>query len=459
VGSPLNCYFLDERADFFSVLNSKLGKDFSFVPVSTEVLGDAEELAACDVIIVGISRCDPPACNEQIALLEKAALNAAGVPALAFLRGPDRALMREAFSAGAFDCFPETGPMEELRIVLRRATQFHALAREMERLRQSAHVTDFGTLVGTDPRMLAMMRLATKVAQTDATVLINGETGTGKELVARAMHQASPRAGQPFVAVACSSLPESLIEAELFGHEKGAFTGAISVRRGRCEIVGRGTLFLDEIGELSPALQVKLLRVLQERTFERLGSNESRPMQARVICATNRDLRALTLAGQFRADLFYRLNTIAIEVPPLRERREDIILLACTFLQEFAKRHGRPARRLSPAACCALRRYPWPGNVRELQHAIEHAVVLSDGPDIWPDHLPREVAYVKSAGADHGNDFESDVRTFKRHLIEKVLVQTKNNKAQAARSMRISRSSLNRMIDELGVRTTEKKLA
>jgi two-component system response regulator HydG len=184
-------------------------------------------------------------------------------------------------------------------------------------------------------------------------------------------------------------------------------------------------------------------------------------MQARVICATNRDLRALTLAGQFRADLFYRLNTIVIEVPPLRERREDIILLAHTFLREFAERHGRPARRLSPAACCLLKRYLWPGNVRELQHAIEHAVVVCDAPDVWPDHLPREVASVEAAGEGNGNGdgFEGDVRLFKRHLIEKILVQTNNNKAQAARSLRISRSSLHRLIDELGVRTSEKKLA
>jgi DNA-binding NtrC family response regulator len=294
-----------------------------------------------------------------------------------------------------------------------------------------------------------VFQLAQRVAQTDATVLVTGESGTGKELVARAIHQASPRAKEPFVAVACSSLPETLIESELFGHEKGAFTGANAVRQGRFEAAGQGTIFLDEIGELSPAMQVKLLRVLQERTFERLGSNKPVAMEARVICATNRNLKQLVEQGSFRLDLYYRLNTVELELPPLRERRDDITLLAHAFLQSFAERHQKPARRISPAALCALQEYDWPGNVRELQNVLERAVVISDGPDIRINHLPSQFAGWEEE--TEPASFEEEVRNFKRRLIQRTLQEYGNNKLQAARSLKIARSSLHRLIDELDI--------
>ena len=448
----MNCFYLDERSDFISVLNSKIGDEISLVPATVDVLDDPNRLANCDVLIVSISRTDSPQLGQQIAMLEKAALNTEGIPVIAFLCEPDRELMKKAITSGAYSCFVQTESLEELRIVLRRAAQFNSLVREAERLRKSVELfPDVGYFFGSDPKMVEVLQFATKVAATDASILITGETGTGKELLARAIHMGSSRAQQPFVAVACSSLPESLIEAELFGHERGAFTGAVAMRRGRFEVVERGTLFLDEIGELSPTLQVKLLRVLQERKFERLGSNQSRTMEARIVCATNCDLRKLAISGAFRPDLFYRLHTIHIEMPTLRDRREDIVLLAHHLLREASTRYNRPARRFYPAVLCALKRYPWPGNVRELHHAIEHATIVCEGPDLLLHHLPPEIIQWRGSEELDDSSFDFEVRNFKRQLIERKLEQHHQNKVRAARCLKISRSSLHRLIEELGV--------
>ena len=435
------------------MLNSKLGGSFSLVPLEAAAIDDEEQLTHCEVLIVGLPCTDTDAYEKQHKLLQRAILNPAQIPVVAFVRNSDRQAMRDAITAGAYDCFVETGSMQELTIVLRRSAQFHELCREIDRLRSGLEETnDFGFLVGADTQMTTLFTLARRIARTDASVLITGETGTGKELMARGIHQTSGRSRDPFVAVACSSLPESLIEAELFGHEKGAFTGAIAMRRGRFEAAQRGTLFLDEIGELSPALQVKLLRVLQERTFERLGSNEQRRMEARVICATNRDLKLMVQVGTFRSDLYYRLKTIEMHMPPLRERRDDIVLLAHQFLQKHAPHLESGSCRFSPAALSAMKRYSWPGNVRELQHVIERAVVICDGTEIRLEHLPSEVVSEKDDEFPlESSSFEFEVRTFKRHLIQKRLRDSGNNKVQAARLLKISRSSLHRLIEELGI--------
>jgi DNA-binding NtrC family response regulator len=444
----MKCHFVDSRVEFFAVLEQKLGAEISLTPVSAE---DRETLTECDVIIVGLPSAENPQFQASLAILQKLSRNPAGVPVVAFVPTPDRQVSRTVLSAGAYDIFVETGSMEELRLVLRRTAHFHELNCELERLRASAHEAgSFASLIGTDAKMRAVLALAGKVAVTDATVLITGGTGTGKELLARAVHQASPRARQPFIAVACSSLPETLIEAELFGHEKGAFTGAGAARRGRFEAAGCGTIFLDEIGELSPGLQVKLLRVLQERSFERLGSNQPRPMEARIICATHRKLQELVKAGSFRPDLYYRLNTIELNLPALRERRDDVVLLAHSFLQTYADKHNRPARRFCGAALAALQEYEWPGNVRELQNVIERAVVICDGPEIRVEHLPSQFSTWAVAELMPCS-FDDEVRNFKRRLIQRTLIEFSNNKLQAARSLKIARSSLHRLIDELHV--------
>src|SRR5579864_1362972 len=443
----MKCHFLDDREEFFAVLAEKLGADFQLEPAT---LDNRDELLRCDVLIACLPSVDDRDYQKQLERLQHVVRNPLGVPVVELVSTTDRQVARTALAAGAYDYFVETGSLEEFRIVLRRAAQFHELHCELQALRASAvRVSDFISAMGTNSKMREIYNFASKVAPTDATVLLTGETGTGKEVLARAIHQASRRAREPFVALACSSLPESLIEAELFGHERGAFTGADSSRRGYLETAEGGTLFLDEIGELSPGLQVKLLRVLQDRTFERLGSSQVRKMDARIICATNRVLSDLVKAGAFRSDLFYRLNAIEIALPPLRERRDDVILLASSFLQSYAERHVRPARRISAAAMCALQEYDWPGNVRELQNVMERAVVICDGAEIRMDHLPAQFYAWEESMAKAS--FDEEVRGFKRRLIQRVLMEFDNNKLQAARSLGIARSSLHRLIDELQV--------
>ncbi len=446
----MKCCFLDDRQAFFSLLAEKLGEEFALSPAQAD---DRNQLSNCDVIVVGLPPSGSAKFAAALAGLQATVRHPGVAPVVVFVATPDRQAMRESISAGAYDCFVESGSMDELRIVLRRAARFREMTLEIERLRSVApSLSDFSALMGAHEKMRAVFLLAKKVAATDATVLVTGESGTGKELLSRAIHNASPRAQEPFVAVACSSIPETLIEAELFGHEKGAFTGASAARRGRFEAAGRGTIFLDEIGDLSPALQVKLLRVLQERSFERLGSNKTIPMEARVICATHRNLKQLVQTGAFRLDLYYRLNTLELELPPLKERRDDIRLLASAFLQMYAERHQRPALRLSAPALFVLEEYEWPGNVRELQNVMERAVVICDGLEVRVEHLPSQFAGAE--GEPAAGSFEDEVRAFKRRLIQRTLMEYNNNKLQAARSLKIARSSLHRLIDDLDIPPT-----
>ncbi len=450
----MKCWYLEELADFFALVEEKLeGSDFTLEPASQSTLVELDAAAECEIAIVPLSPAQDKDHVQQLKTLEKVALNSAGIPVIAFLKSPDIQLIKLATQHGAYDYFASRQSMAELQIVLRRASQHRDLVKQVGRAAVPAQAkASFSAFLGNDAAMTAVVQVAQKIARTDANVLITGETGTGKELLARALHEASSRESEPFVAVACSSLPETLIEAELFGHERGAFTGAVTARRGRFEAAERGTIFLDEIGELTPSLQVKLLRVLQERTFERLGSNQSRPMHARVICATNRDLRAMAHAGQFRLDLYFRLNTLELQLPPLRERVGDILPLANTFLRRYGDQLGRPALRFSAAVLCAIRRYPWPGNVRELQHVIERAALLCDGPEVLLEHLPKEMVFDDSGSiTSESESFEAEVRQFKRKLIEQRLREAGNNKVRAARSLQLSRSSLHRLIDELEI--------
>src|SRR6266571_705222 len=441
----MKCGFIDDRLEFFAILNEKLGEEFSLEPASVE---KPEHLLGCEVLIVGLPLSEDASFSSCLATLQRLARNRYGIPIVAFLSTPDRQAIRTATAAGAYDYFVQTGSMEELRFILRRAADFHQLSRELDELKTSPY-DDFVGIIGTDEKIRAVFVFASKVAHTDATVLITGETGTGKELFARAIHRASPRARHPFLAVACSSMPESLIEAELFGHERGAFTGAAACRKGRFEAAEQGTLFLDEIGELTPGLQVKLLRVLQERTFERLGSNQPRRFEGRVICATNCDLNTRIKAGKFRSDLLYRLNTIELRLPALRERRGDVMLLAHCFLQTAAERHRRPAQRINRAAMAALHEYNWPGNVREVQNVMEHAAIVCDGAEVQMRHLPPQ--FSGWSEEVYAATFDDEVKAFKRRLIQRVLVECNNNKVQAARSLRIARSSLHRLIEDLQV--------
>jgi len=333
-------------------------------------------------------------------------------------------------------------------------------ARELE-LRLSAQER-FGELIGSSPRMLAMYRIIEGVATTTSTVLILGESGTGKELVARAIHQRSQRAKKPFVPVNCAAIPRELVESELFGHVRGAFTGANARRAGAFESAAEGTILFDEVCDLPLSAQVKLLRVLQESEIKPVGSDETKLVDVRVVAATNVDLAERVAAGTFRRDLFYRLNVIPLHLPPLRERGDDVVLLAHHFVQKLARRMGRPVKRLSKDAVEALGRYPWPGNVRELEHAIEHAFVLSGGEELTPGDLPSTLvaaAPASSTPAPSNQPLASELRelpfaeakrravaAFEEAYLRELVSRCGGNTAEAARQSGLDRSNFRRLL-------------
>jgi Nif-specific regulatory protein len=292
---------------------------------------------------------------------------------------------------------------------------------------------DFSNLVGTSGPMRQVYQQITQVAPTNTTALLRGESGTGKELIAHAIHYSSPRASKPFISVSCGALPHELIESELFGYEKGAFTGAETTKKGRFELADGGTLFLDEIGELSLATQVKLLRVLQEREFERLGSTKSIRVDLRLIAATNKDLEKAINNGEFREDLYYRLNVFAIFVPPLRERMPDVLLLADHFLEKFARDHGKSVKRISTPAIDMLTSYHWPGNVRELANAIERAVVVCDAEVVHAHHLPPTLQTAEATGTASKLTLQGTLAAVEKDTLQDALKSARGNRAKAAR--------------------------
>jgi DNA-binding NtrC family response regulator len=352
-----------------------------------------------------------------------------------------------AVNAGAFDYLSKPFRMEEIKIVVRRTLDARRLARENLQYRQELGARyGFEGLVGQSHQMVEIYKLIARMAALETTVLIEGETGTGKELVARAIHGASGRAARPFVVVDCAALPETLFESELFGHERGAFTGAFAARRGLLETAAGGTCFLDEIGELTAPLQAKLLRTLQERSVRRVGGNDEIPFDVRVVVATNRDLRKLVADGGFRDDLYYRLNVVTITVPPLRERASDIPLLAQHFLEVFARRTGRVVKRLAPESVALLAGYRWPGNVRELEHVIERAMALSSSETLLPDDFPAHLVEER----DRAPRLPAEGMTLedvKRWYVNKVLEESGGNKLRAAELLGIDRRTLYRILE------------
>lgn len=313
-------------------------------------------------------------------------------------------------------------------------------------------------IVGCSPNIRKVFEFIRKVAPTDSTVLIQGESGTGKELVARAIHSNSPRAEGPFVAINSGAIAASLLESELFGHEKGAFTGAVSQKKGKVELAQGGTLFLDEISELAPELQVKLLRVLQEREFERVGGTKPMPLNIRLIAATNRSLAQAVEAGQFRKDLFYRLNVVVVTLPPLRERREDIPEMAEYFLRKARIKCRTLARTISPEAMACLTQYDWPGNVRELENAIERATVLGTNELIRPEDLPESLVEGENLPGESAK-YYSSLKEFKKQLIQQALQQANGSYVEAAKALGLHPNSLLRLMRNLGVKSSTKGLS
>jgi Nif-specific regulatory protein len=310
---------------------------------------------------------------------------------------------------------------------------------------------DFSNIIGTSGPTRQMYEQVAQVAQTNTTVLIRGESGTGKELIAHAIHYNSLRAKKPFVKVSCAALPDTLIESELFGYEKGAFTGANARKKGRFELAEGGTIFLDEIGDINQSTQVKLLRVLQEREFERLGGTESVRVNVRVIAATNKDMEKAIAAGTFREDLYYRLNVFTIFVPPLRDRKADMLLLADHFLEKFSREHGKVIKRISTPAIDMLMSYHWPGNVRELENALERAVLVCDGQVIHGHHLPPSLQTAEGSGTVTRVSLKDAVEGFERDLIQDALKTTRGNRAKAARLLDTTERILNYKVRNLGV--------
>ena len=359
----------------------------------------------------------------------------------------------EAMKKGAYDFVTKPIDPRHLEIVLGKALERQAL-RDQNALLASEVGDRYAALVGESPGMQAAIEVARRAAPSGATVLLLGESGTGKEVVARAVHRWSLRAGRPFVVVNCVALSEELLESELFGHEKGAFTGAHQQKRGKLEVAHGGTVFLDEIGDVRPALQAKLLRVLQDQTFERVGG--TRPIRAdlRFVAATNRDLAEAVRTGRFRLDLYYRLHVVAITLPPLRERPGDVEPLARHFLERYRREVKRDITAVRPEVLGCLRRYAWPGNVRELENTIERAVVLADGPEIGLGDLPAEVREAGTGddlGRDRGRGFHAAVEEFKRGLLASTLRRTGGNRTQAARHLGLQRTYLARLIRDLEV--------
>ncbi len=360
----------------------------------------------------------------------------------------------EAIKEGAYDYLSKPVDPQRLQILLQKAVERQETLREVRQLRrQLREQGSFGRIIGNSPGIRTVYRVIEQSAPTAASVLISGESGTGKELIAQTIHELSPRTTFPFVAINCAAIPETLLESEIFGHEKGAFTGATDRRTGVFELAHRGTLFLDEIAEMMPATQVKLLRVLQERVFRRLGGRQEIAVDVRVIAATNAVPQDAVNSGKLREDLFYRLNVFALELPPLRERREDIPLLVQSFLNEFNRTNNKNIRAVDQEAMYILERYPWPGNIRELRNVIERATILAESEFIEPKHLPptlisRGEQSLPTMTLSPG----TTVDEAERRLIRLTLDHTRNNKTRAAEILGISlktlHNKLNRMKEE-----------
>ncbi|MEW6265277.1 MAG: sigma-54 dependent transcriptional regulator [Thermodesulfobacteriota bacterium] len=375
----------------------------------------------------------------------------------------------EAMKKGAFDYITKPFQNEDLKRDIRKALEMGRVMKRNQELSQALQERySFGNIIGKSKPMLDIYRLIEKVADTRANVLITGDSGTGKELIAKAIHYNGPRGQGPFIAVNCSALAETLLESELFGHEKGAFTDARASRKGRFELAHGGSLFLDEVGEMSPNLQAKLLRVIQDRKFERVGGVETIQVDVRVIAATNRELKREVAAGRFREDLFYRLNVVHLHVPPLRERPDDLPLLVAHFIRKFGGESRLDRKiKISPEAFRLLYSYHWPGNVRELENALERAVILCSGDTILPEDLPEELQEIKTEGdaerppreldeallADlmpRGLDLNATLEAVERKLIAQALSRTNNIQAHAAELLGIKKNVMQYKMKKYG---------
>ncbi|TAK15121.1 MAG: sigma-54-dependent Fis family transcriptional regulator [Acidobacteria bacterium] len=450
-GQARSILFVDDDAAFSRALTRELQRRH-FRVVAAPTGGDAIAALATmapDIVLLDLQLPDMSGLTVLAAVRERQP--AANVIMLTGHGTIDTAI--EAIKLGAFDYLAKPCPLDELQVRLDRAMERQALQQRASLLERGLTPPDpGGAIVGESPEFRRVMDLVARVAPTDSNVLITGETGTGKEMVAKLIHARSARRRKPFVVVECAALQETLLQSELFGHERGAFTGADRAKPGLFEVADGGTIFLDEIGEVSLATQVKLLRVLDTSTFRRVGSTTEMKVNVRVLAATNRDLTAMVRQGLFREDLYYRLNTIAAVLPPLRERRDDIERLAAHFVASFNERFNS-AKRLGPGVVERLTAHDWPGNVRELAHVVEAAMIVCDGDEIRPEHLPAALrakapAPVPTAnGAAPSGPFQT-LEALERSHIERVLAATHGHRGQAAEILGISERNLYRKLRE-----------
>jgi nitrogen regulation protein NR(I) len=429
---------------------------------------DKFDLILTDLVMPGITGMD---------VLKEVAAAKISVPVIVMTAFGTVQTAVEAMKHGAFDYITKPFNLDELMIVLEKAFSVAKLQKENVMLKkQLKKKYDFKGLIGDSPSMQSVYEMIEKIADTDSTVLITGESGTGKELIAKTIHyNNSSRAGGPFVALNCAAIPRDLLESELFGHERGAFTGAVNTRLGRFELAQGGTLFLDEVGELDPSLQVKLLRVLQEREFERVGGMKTIKVDVRILAATNKDLGNATKEGKFREDLFYRLNVIPLHLPPLRSRQEDIPLLAAFFIDEFCRKKKREPFTFSPSAMDCLQKYRWPGNVRELENLIERLMILVSGSVVNVADLPEMLHPVPPVDLDHapgaaeasyraampsgvgtseaGIDLNEAVSALERDLILKALAKAGGVRSKAAQLLGLNRTTLLEKMKKMKIET------
>jgi DNA-binding NtrC family response regulator len=430
------------------LLSSALGKEFQIVldPEEDAILRSFSA-GDCDVVVLDLDS-NHPSLQERIACSER--IVEAKVSPVLLADDGLRSAALELVRKGAHSYCRKPPSMVELKAMLRRAHESSSLKRKLETVQQQLEaVSSCDRMIGSSPQIRRVYELVRRVANINTPVLITGESGTGKELTARAIHNLGNRAGQPFIAISCGAIPETLIEAELFGHEKGAFTGTVGMRQGYLEQAGAGTVFLDEIGELSLSTQVKLLRVLQEREFSRLGSSRLIPLRARVVFATHQNLSEMVAQGTFRQDLYYRINVMRIDIPPLREHPEDIPLIAMHFLRMYSEMHGRNIEQIDPDAMGLLQSYSWPGNARELENVIQRAIIVAHDDIIGPEDLPEDIqeeTVVNIADYQPTGSFERQLRDYKIKLAAAAVRENQGNKTLAARSLQISRAYLHRLI-------------
>jgi DNA-binding NtrC family response regulator len=436
------------------LLSSALGREYRVIGAPDEAAIDRlVESSSLDVVLLDLDESHTSAtqriqrCSQMLA--------GSNAPLMVIMADDSmRSTAAELVRAGAFGYLRRPPSIRDLKAMLTRAQETHSLKRELKSVHsRPEHPGSCDQLIGSSSQMQEVYELIRRVASVHASVLVTGESGTGKELIANAIHNLGGRSGQPFIAVSCGAIPETLIESELFGHEKGAFTGTVGSRAGYLEQAGEGTLFLDEIGDLSLSTQVKLLRVLQQREFSRLGSTKLIPLRARLVFATHRDLGEMVSLGTFRQDLYYRINVIRINSPSLQNHREDIAEIAHHFLRKYSESYVKPMSAIEPEAVAALECYPWPGNVRELENIMQRAIIMAGTQSIRLEDLPAHIVddcVVSMEEVHPAGSFERQLRDYKIRLAVAAVREHNGNKTLAARSLQISRAYLHRLLRAAG---------